>query len=140
MISIFFLKKKKICWNFIHHQIYYLEHIINLAVQSFLFSDTIEDSDEDSDDEEKKIKKIQKKIYQKMKSHEKFHNIIIHIHNSETCMRDFKHLTEKTISCDNNIKWNSWYLMLKIIIEKTAATDSYTKQWYETFQDNFFSS
>ena len=58
MISTFLLEKKKICWNFIHHQICCFEHIINLAVQSFLFLNTIEDSDEDSDDEKKKMKKI----------------------------------------------------------------------------------
>ena len=127
MISTFFLEKKKICWNLIHHWIYCLEYIINLVIQSFLFSDSIEDSDEDSDDEEKKVKKTWKKAYWKIRSHKKLHNIIIHIHNSETCMRDFKQLTEKTISHDNSIRWNSWYLILKIVIEKTAATNSYTK-------------
>ena len=140
MISIFLLEKKKICWNLIHHQICCLEHIINLVIQSFLFSDTIEDSDEDSDDEEKKVKKTWKKAYWKMKSHRKLHNIVIHIHNSETHTRDFKHLTERTISCDNSTRWNSWYLMLKIAIEKTAATDNYIKQWYETLQDDFLFS
>ena len=74
-----------------------------------------------------------------MRFHEKFHNIVIHIHDLKTCMRDFKHLTERTISCDNSTRWNSWYLMLKIAIDKTATIDSYTKQWYETFQNNFLS-
>ena len=45
-----------------------------------------------------------KKTYQKMKSHEKLHNIIIYIHNLKIHMKDFKHLTEKTISCDNSIR------------------------------------
>ena len=108
-------------------------------IQSFLFSDTIEDSNEDSDDEEKKIKKTQKKIYWKMRFHKKLHNIIIHIYDLKICMRDFKHLTERIISYDNSTRWNSWYLMLKITIEKTAAIDNYIKQWYEILQDNFFS-
>ena len=109
-------------------------------IQSFLFSNSIKDSDKDSDDEEKKVKKTWKKAYQKMRFHEKLHNIIIHIHDLKTHMRDFKHLTKRTISCDNNTRWNSWYLMLKIAIEKTAATDSYTKQWYETLQNDFLFS
>ena len=89
----------------------------------------------------KKKKKQSKhtETYWKMRSHEKLHNIIVLIHDSETCMRDFKCLTERTISCDNSTRWNSWYLMIKIVIDKTAAIDSYTKQWYETFQNNFLS-
>ena len=63
MISTFLLEKKKICWNLIHYQICCFEHIINLAVQSFLFSDLIKDSDEDSDEEEKKAKQTCKKTY-----------------------------------------------------------------------------
>jgi len=62
-----------------------------------------------------------------MRSYKKLHNIIIYIHNLKTCMRDFKHLTERTISCDNNIRWNSWYLMIKIAIEKIAAINNYIK-------------
>ena len=75
-----------------------------------------------------------------MKSYKKLHNIVIHIHSLKIHMRDFKHLTEKTISCDNSTRWNSWYLMLKIAIDKAAAIDSYTKQWYETLWNDFFSS
>ena len=62
-----------------------------------------------------------------MKSHGKLHNIVVHIHDSETCMRDFKYLTEKIISCDNSIRWNSWYLIIKIIIDKITAINNYTK-------------
>ena len=101
-------------------------------IQSFLFSDSTEDSDEDSNEEEKKAKQTCKEAYWKMKSHRTLHNIVVHIHDSETHMRDFKCLIERTISCDNSTRWNSWYLMLKIAIDKTAAINSYTKQWYET--------
>ena len=73
-------------------------------IQLFLFSDSIENSDKDSNEEEKKAKQTHKKTYQKMKSHRKLHNIIVHIHDLETHTRNFKHLTEKTISCDNSIR------------------------------------
>ena len=45
-----------------------------------------------------------KKNYQKMRFYKKLHNIIIHIHNLKTHMRNFKHLIEKIILHDNNIK------------------------------------
>ncbi len=69
-------------------------------IQSFLFSDSIEDSDK----EEKKVKQTHKETYQKIKSHEKLHNIIIHIHDLKTHTRNFKHLTERTISYNNNTR------------------------------------
>ena len=97
----FFLKK--ICWDFIYYQIHCFEYIINLVIQSFLFSDSTENSDENSN-EEKKAKQIHKKTYQKMKFHKKLHNNIIHIHDLKTCTRNFKHLTERTISHDNSIR------------------------------------
>ena len=56
----FFLKKN--FWDFIYYQIYYFEHIINLAVQSFLFSNSIDDSDKDSNNKEKKLKKHKKNL------------------------------------------------------------------------------
>src|SRR5205814_9676186 len=115
-----------------------LGHIINLAVQSFLFSDPIEDSDEDSDEEEE-VKQTRKEAYRKMGPHGKLHNIVVHIHGSEARTRDFKRLAERTIPCDNSTRWNSWYLMIKVAIEKAAAIDSYTKQWYEALQDDFLS-
>ncbi len=98
-------------------------------IQSFLFSDSIKDSDEDSDsdEEEKKVKQTHKEAYQKMRSHEKLHNIIIHIHDLKTHTRDFKYLTKRIISYDNNTRWNNWYLMIKIAIEKTATINNYIK-------------
>ena len=69
----------------------------------------------------------------------KLHNIVIHICGAETHMREFKHLAGRTIPRDNSTKWNSWYLILKIAIEKAAAIDSYTKMWFEFLQNNFLS-
>jgi len=85
------------------------------------------------------VKKTRKEAYRKMGPHGKLHNIVVHIHGSEARTRDFKHLAGRTIPRDNSTRWNSWYLMLKIAIEKAAATDSYTKQWYEALRDDFLS-
>jgi hypothetical protein len=32
---------------------------------------------------------------------------------------------------------NSWYQILKIIIDKTAAVDSYIKKWFQILKDDF---
>ena len=52
----------------------------------------------------KKNKENIKKTYQKIKFYKKFHNIVIHIYNLETHMRNFKHLIKRIISHDNSIK------------------------------------
>jgi hypothetical protein len=137
-ISTFLLEEEKIHWDPIHHRIRCIGHIINLAVQSFLFPDSIEEIDGDSDEEEEEeIKTTRKATYRKMGPHGKLHNIVVHIHGSEARTREFKSLAERTIPRDNSTRWNSWYQMLKVAIEKAAATDSYTKRFYEALQDDF---
>jgi hypothetical protein len=77
-----------------------------------------------------KKKNINKKTFRKIEFFEKLYNIVVYTDASPSRTKEFKDLVEKIIAFDNNIRWNSWYQMLKIIIEKIAVIDNYIcKNW-----------
>jgi len=55
------------------------------------------------------------------------HNIIVHICGSTAWIDEFLELAERMVPLDNRTRWNSWYLMLIIALEKAAAIDTYAK-------------
>jgi len=132
-----FLQEKKIKWNPAHYQIHCNDHILNLAVQVFLFD--VKNAGEDEAIEEI-IKSREKKSWWWMSSLEKLHNIVIHIHATSVWITEFKKLADRELSCDNDTRWNSWYLLLKVAIEKKSAVDAYTKRWIESLRENFLTS
>jgi len=72
-----------------------------------------------------------------MSSLGKLHNIVIHIHATSAWITEFKKLVDRGLSHDNDTRWNSWYLLLKVAIEKKSAVDAYTKRWIESLRENF---
>jgi len=50
---------------------------------------------------------------------------------------EFKKLANRGLPHDNNTRWNSWYLLLKVAIEKKSAVDTYTKRWIESLREDF---
>ena len=75
-----------------------------------------------------------------MSSLEKLHNIVIHIHTTSIQITEFKKLADRELSHDNDTRWNSWYLLLKVAIEKKSAVDAYTKRWIESLKEDFLTS
>jgi hypothetical protein len=54
MINIYLSEKKKIDWNPFYHRIRYNDHIINLAIYSFLFQDSMKAVEDENLHEEEK--------------------------------------------------------------------------------------
>ena len=105
-------------WNSTHHRIRCSGHIVNLALQAFLYV-----KDEDAINEVVRQLQIDenstidKKLAQKMKEAQatewreigtlgKVHNLIVHIRASEARWNSFKVLCGRSIPLDNNTRWN----------------------------------
>jgi hypothetical protein len=85
------------------------------------------------------IKSRGKESWRQMGSLGKLHNIVVHIHGSSARIQAFKDLAGRGLPLDNATRWNSWYNMLTVAIEKASAVDSYTKNWLESLRDDFLS-
>jgi len=89
-------------------------HIINLAVQAFLFWGLIEVEQLKLYDEQEGKGKVEGEAEQRaafwaIGPLRKLYNIIIHIRNLAGRIREFKDLVGRMIPLDNWIRWNSWY-------------------------------
>ncbi len=108
-------------------------HIINLAVQAFLFTDALEIEELESYDtqdqtrEEVPNEDIRKTRFRLMGPLGQIHNIVAHIRSSPTRIQTFRNLASRLIPLDNRTRWNSWYLMLEIAIQHRDAIDKYTQ-------------
>ena len=74
-----------------------------------------------------------------MGAHGKLHNIVVHIHGTPARRDEFNALAGRGIPLNNDTRWNSWYLMLQVGIEKESAVDAYTKRWIDQLRDDFLS-
>jgi hypothetical protein len=137
----YMLKEKGIEWDAEHWRIRCIGHIINLAVQAFLFANIVEmeelelyDSQdkkgEEGDEEERKVK------FRLMGPLGKMHNVVIHIRGSTARIAEFLELAERKIPLDNRTRWNSWYLMLVVALEKRAAIDEYIQNHESDLEDD----
>ena len=86
------------------------------------------------------VKATGKEAWRQLGALKKLHNIIVHTHASSARCAEFKELADRGLPLDNDTRWNSWYFMLKIAIEKESAVDFYTKQWIKSLRDNFLTS
>jgi hypothetical protein len=60
------------------------------------------------------------------------YNIIVHIRGSSSRIKEFVELVGRMIPLDNCTRWNSWFLMLVVAIEKARAIDTYVKNHFAT--------
>ena len=67
----------------------------------------------------------------------KLYNIIIYIYSSTNYIKEFKTLVERIISLNNRTKWNSWYLILIIVIKKAGAIDTYLKNNFTLLKKDY---
>ena len=117
-------------------------HIINLAVQAFLFQDKITTDKLESFDQGEKtgnsmdVKK-QRATFRALGPLGKLHNITVHIRGSAGRISYFKNLARRIIPLDNRTRWNSWYEMVAVALELEGAVDAYTKHYFADLQADF---
>src|SRR5438132_10380404 len=117
-------------------------HIINLAVQGFLFHNSISAEEVKSYDELEKrgeLKDIErvKRKFRLLGPLGKLHNIIVDIRSSANRTAEFLALTTRMVPLDNRTRWNSWYNSLVVANELAAAIDTYTKDHWADLEDDF---
>lgn len=138
-IQAYLLEEEDLEWNSTHWRICCTGHIINLAVQAFLFQNVIEIEELESYDEKDKRGERGDEEERRVKFRligplGQLHNIIVHIRGSTSRINEFLELAGRMIPLDNRTGWNSWYLMLVVAIEKEGAIDSYTKNHFATLE------
>ena len=128
-------------WKAKHWRIRCSGHIINLAVQAFLFANVInieelesyndeEQQGDTRDDEAKRIK------FRLMGPLGQMHNIVIHIRGSTARIAEFLELASRMIPLDNRTRWNSWDLMLVIALELRPAIEKYCQNHELELEDD----
>jgi len=130
-------------WDPVHHRIRCLGHILNLAVQDFIFNEeTVEDSDSEDEEStgrqrtEQQPKKRGKEAWRRLGPLGKLHNIIVHIRGSPSRTREFEKLAGRNIPLDNTTRWNSWHRMITVAIEKEGAIDTYIRTYYNNLRED----
>ena len=86
------------------------------------------------------VKFKEKENWWQMSALEKLHNIVVHTHASSARFSELQDLADRAISRDNDTRWNSWYLMLEVDLEKESAIDIYIKQWLQSLREDFLTS
>ena len=142
-ISDWLLQEEGIEWNPVHQRIRCQGHILNLAVQAFLFENLISLDDIESYEEGKELDPKEEKeksdSFRKLGALGKLHNITVHTRSSAGRMREFESLAGRRIPLDNRTRWNSWYFMLSVAIQKESALDTYTKRNLDTLEKDYLS-
>jgi hypothetical protein len=144
-----FLKEKDITWNAKHHRIRCHGHVINLAVQAFLFMDSkaaveaaceqIEALDEASYDMDmmEAWKKNKDLGWREMGPLRKVHNIAVHIRADDYRYNLFKKRAGRVLGLDNDTRWNSWFRLLNVTLEKQEHVKWYQDKYYESLKDDY---
>jgi hypothetical protein len=145
-ISQYLLTEEDITWNSAHQRIRCQGHTINLIVQAFLFSNTqlgeIESYDKENTLEKELDKQAQterEEVFRMIGVLGKLHNIVVHSRSSSSRTKEFKSLAGRLIPRDNSTRWNSWYQMLSVALEKELAVDNYVKANFKTLKKDHLS-
>jgi hypothetical protein len=145
----FMEEKKDIIWRPKHRRIRCHGHVINLMVQAFLFMDSkaavdaackqIEDLDEASYDVDmiQAWKRHQGLGWHEMGSLGKVHNTALHIRADNYRYDLFKKRAGRILPLDNDTRWNSWFLLLNVTLEKQDHVKWYQEHYYEDLRDDY---
>jgi hypothetical protein len=141
-ISEWFRENREIEWNDEQQRIRCLGHIINLIVQSFLFSSfSLEelDSYDTQEFEGESLNQIQeqnrKDRFRTLGSIGKLHNIVVHIRSSAPRTAEFIEQSGKQIPLDNRTRWNSWFSMISTSTKLEKEIDYYIKNHSDLKKD-----
>ncbi len=143
-VEAYLREEEDIEWDSTYRRIRCTGHIINLAVQAFLFHGLIKKEQLESYDEQEGKGEVgneedQRAAFRVMGPLGKLHNIIIHIRSSAGRTKEFRDLAGRIIPLDNRTRWNSWFQMLTVADQKAGAIDTYTKNHFATLQVDYLS-
>ncbi len=130
-------------WKTSHWQLCYLDHVINLVVQVFLFHNMIEMKKLKSYNELKKSEDFEDEIkwkFQLLEFLDKLHNIIVSICSSADCTAEFLKLADRMISLDNCTRWNSWYSSLIVADKHASFINTYIKSYFNKLFKDYLTS
>jgi len=131
-------------------------HVINLAVQAFLFrSNTKKISNDESEaideaiqeagelsrnEEEGTIdKEVAAQNWRNFGVLGKLHNLVIFSRASSSRFSDFKKKIGRAIPLDNDTRWNSWYTMIGTALDKKKELMCWIDDNYQHFPDDALS-
>lgn len=124
-------------------------HVINLAVQAFLFMDTkeaveagleqIEQGDEvaSGSDFIEGFKAHQALGWRRLGPLGKVHNTVIHMRANDYRWNLFKTHAGRALALDNDTRWNSWYVLLDVVLTLQDHVEWYQKKYFESLQDDY---
>ena len=61
----------------------------------------------------------------------------MHIQGSTAYTNEFLELARRKVLLDNCTRWNSWFLMFVIAVEKAGAIDTYTKNHFSILEADY---
>ena len=68
----------------------------------------------------------------------KLHNIVIYIRSLANRTKQFIDLAGRRIPLNNCIRWNSWFQMLNVALEKETNIDEYVKANFDSLKQDYF--
>jgi hypothetical protein len=139
-IEAYLLNTENLVWESSQWQLCCLGHIINLAVQAFLFHNVVEMEEMELYDESEKSEELRDEMKQKfwlLGPLGKLHNIIVNIHSSASHTAEFLKLAPRMIPLDNHTQWNSWYLLLIVADKHALSIDIYTKSHFAELSEDY---
>jgi len=131
-----YMAGRGLSWSAESHRLRCLGHIINLAVQDFLFlkADSVDvvESYEEQEREGKALteqEEDEKSIFfRQFGVLGKLHNIIVYSRASAGRKREFEQaIGRESIPLDNRTRWNSWWNLLDAALKVEAKIDTYVK-------------
>lgn len=143
------LQAKGINWEPTNQRIRCHGHVINLAVQAFLFMDSkeaaraaleqIECDDETAfgTDFATRVKAQRALGWRRLGPLGKVHNISVHMRENDYRWTQFKKRAGRSLGLDNDTRWNSWFLLLDVALNLQEHVEWYQRKYCENLQDDY---
>lgn len=121
-------------------------HVVNLAAQAFLFAKDSEALDEAvrqlsqlAKDEQQGLTADTASEWRKLGPLGRAHNTVIHIRSSNERYQAFKKEAGRSIPRDNSTRWNSWYSLLHVLLEKKVHVNNYQDEHFDSLTNDILS-
>jgi hypothetical protein len=110
-------------------------------VQAFLFAniigiDELESYDDRKQEEDARDKEGRRAKFRLMGPLGKIHNIVVYIRSSAAHSTEFVRLAGRLLPLDNRTRWNSWFSILLVALDRRTALEKYCQQNEEHLEDD----